>query len=102
MTESSTTLTWFPLSQRIGTPGSAGQLLPGVIARVVREDGSDADVNEPGELWLRGAFLCFFPARSIFTLAQVATSPWGTGKTKKRHRRRSYLAVGSELEIGSE
>lgn len=22
--------------------------------RIVREDGTDADVNEPGELWLRG------------------------------------------------
>ena len=40
MTESCTTLTWFPLSQRIGTPGSAGHLLPGVVARVVREDGT--------------------------------------------------------------
>ena len=40
MTESCTTLTWFPLSQHIGTPGSAGQLLPGVVARVVKDDGS--------------------------------------------------------------
>ena len=23
-------------------------------ARIVRADGTDADVNEPGELWLRG------------------------------------------------
>lgn len=34
--------------------GSTGLLLPGLEARTVREDGTEADVNEPGELWLRG------------------------------------------------
>ena len=37
-------------------PKSTGSLLPGQVARVVREDGSDADVNEPGELLLKGRF----------------------------------------------
>ncbi|KAK7050947.1 hypothetical protein VNI00_005059 [Paramarasmius palmivorus] len=36
-------------------PGSSGVLLPGMEARIVRDDGTDADVNEVGELWLRGA-----------------------------------------------
>lgn len=35
-------------------PGACGLLSPGVEARIVREDGSDADVDEPGELWTRG------------------------------------------------
>ncbi|RDB14659.1 putative 4-coumarate--CoA ligase 1 [Hypsizygus marmoreus] len=34
-------------------PGSTGVLLPGMEARIVRDDGSDADVNEVGELLLR-------------------------------------------------
>ena len=34
--------------------GSAGILLPGQEARIVREDGTLAAQNEPGELWLRG------------------------------------------------
>ena len=38
--------------QRI--PESTGVLSPGLEARIVREDGSEADFNEPGELWLRG------------------------------------------------
>lgn len=38
--------------QRI--PGSSGVLSAGMEARIVREDGSEADFNEPGELWLRG------------------------------------------------
>ncbi|KAH7926476.1 acetyl-CoA synthetase-like protein [Leucogyrophana mollusca] len=49
-TESSTVITTFPLSKKRDLSGSAGQLLPGVVARVVRPDGSLADFDEPGEL----------------------------------------------------
>ena len=35
-------------------PGSAGVLSPSMEARIMREDGTDANINEPGELWLRG------------------------------------------------
>ncbi|THH02415.1 hypothetical protein EW026_g417 [Hermanssonia centrifuga] len=35
-------------------PGCAGVLAPGVEARIVRADGSEADVDEPGEIWVRG------------------------------------------------
>ncbi|KAI0309886.1 acetyl-CoA synthetase-like protein [Amylostereum chailletii] len=34
--------------------GSLGILVPGFEGRIVREDGTDADIGEPGELWLRG------------------------------------------------
>ena len=32
---------------------SVGTLFPGVDARLLREDGSEADVNEAGELYVR-------------------------------------------------
>ena len=35
-------------------PGSTGVLAPGLEARIMRDDGTDANVNELGELWLRG------------------------------------------------
>ena len=35
-------------------PGSIGMLIPGIEARVVREDGTLADINETGELYVRG------------------------------------------------
>ncbi|KAJ7878869.1 hypothetical protein B0H14DRAFT_2711162 [Mycena olivaceomarginata] len=35
-------------------PNTAGILLPGLEARIVREDGTDAARGEVGELWLRG------------------------------------------------
>lgn len=50
MTETSTGLTFPPLSQKIGTLGSAGQLISGVRARVIKVDGTLAGVGEPGEL----------------------------------------------------
>ena len=48
-----------PLSGMLGgklkrIPGSAGVLSAGMEARIVREDGTEADFNEAGELWLRG------------------------------------------------
>jgi acyl-coenzyme A synthetase/AMP-(fatty) acid ligase len=43
-------VTSWPITQRRGTPGSSGQLLPGILARVVKSDGSLAGYGEPGEL----------------------------------------------------
>ncbi|VDC07171.1 unnamed protein product [Peniophora sp. CBMAI 1063] len=36
------------------TPGLTGVLIPSMRARIVREDGSDAEFDEPGELLLQG------------------------------------------------
>lgn len=38
----------------MGTLGSAGQLVSGTIAKVVKTDGSLGGVDEPGELWVKG------------------------------------------------
>jgi acyl-coenzyme A synthetase/AMP-(fatty) acid ligase len=42
-----------PLSQKVGTFGSAGQLISGVRARVVKVDGTLAKAGEPGELVIK-------------------------------------------------
>ena len=52
MTETCAIVSCFPLSQRIGTPGSAGVFLPGVRARIVKPDGTLAKAGEPGELYV--------------------------------------------------
>ena len=54
MTETCTTVTFPRLDQKIGTLGSAGQLLPGAIARVLKQDGTWAGYNEAGELIVKG------------------------------------------------
>ncbi|KAL5535772.1 hypothetical protein ACEPAF_3866 [Sanghuangporus sanghuang] len=47
-------ISMFPVSQRIGTLGSVGQLQPGTIARVRKADGSFAGYEEEGEIEIRG------------------------------------------------
>lgn len=43
-----------PPTQKLATVGSAGQLIPGIIARVVKQDGSLAVEGEQGELVVTG------------------------------------------------
>ncbi|KAI9452556.1 phenylacetyl-CoA ligase [Lactarius psammicola] len=54
MTETSTAISMAPLSQKVSTFGSAGQLVSGVRVRVVKADGTLAGVGEPGELMVTG------------------------------------------------
>ncbi len=54
MTESFTTVALSPNDQQLATAASAGVLVPGIVARVVKADGSLAELGEPGELVIRG------------------------------------------------
>ena len=54
LSETTAAVSLFPLSQRVATPGSAGQLVSGTIAKIVKPDGSLAGPGEPGELYLKG------------------------------------------------
>ncbi|RPD76081.1 acetyl-CoA synthetase-like protein [Lentinus tigrinus ALCF2SS1-7] len=51
MTEAATGITYCQTDGRLRAPGSV--LLPGIVARVVKADGSLAGYNEPGELYLK-------------------------------------------------
>ncbi|KAI0752713.1 acetyl-CoA synthetase-like protein [Daedaleopsis nitida] len=53
MTEIATAVTFLQLDQLVGTPGSAGILLPGITARIVKQDGTLAGFNELGELHVK-------------------------------------------------
>ncbi|KAI0347854.1 amp dependent CoA ligase [Trametopsis cervina] len=54
MTETFTTIAVSTHEQKIAPPGSAGVLVPGMIARVVKPDGSLAKEGETGELVVTG------------------------------------------------
>lgn len=54
LTETCTSIALMPPARTIATMGSAGQLLPGVVARVVKSDGSLASEGEKGELVVTG------------------------------------------------
>ena len=50
MTETSTAIAFPQRDQHLCTPGSAGRILPGVVVKVVRPDGTLAPLGETGEL----------------------------------------------------
>ncbi|KAJ6620831.1 acetyl-CoA synthetase-like protein [Mycena sp. CBHHK59/15] len=50
MTETCTVTSIWPIERKRGISGSAGQLVPGVVARVVKTDGTLGRYNEVGEL----------------------------------------------------
>ncbi|KAH9949236.1 amp dependent CoA ligase [Amylocystis lapponica] len=50
LTETCTVVAFPQIERRVATPGSAGRLVPGVVARVVRPDGTIAPRGELGEL----------------------------------------------------
>ena len=54
MTETATSVAQFPITKRIATLGSAGQLLPVTYAKVVKPDGTLAGYEEEGELVVTG------------------------------------------------
>ncbi|KAI0803315.1 amp dependent CoA ligase [Irpex lacteus] len=54
MTETFTTISLSPNNNKIAAPGSGGVLIPGVVARVVKPDGSLAKEGETGELVVTG------------------------------------------------
>ncbi|KAI0762225.1 phenylacetyl-CoA ligase [Fomes fomentarius] len=54
LTEATGGVALVPVSQRIGTLGSAGQLLSGTVAKVVKPDGTLAGVGERGEIYIQG------------------------------------------------
>ena len=50
MTETCTTVSVLPRNQRLAQVGSSGSLLPGILARIVKSDGSLGKEGEQGEL----------------------------------------------------
>ncbi|KAH6912657.1 amp dependent CoA ligase [Coprinopsis sp. MPI-PUGE-AT-0042] len=66
-------------------PGSTGVLLPGMEARIVRDDGSEANFDEAGELWLRSA--------------NVAKGYWNNEKANKETFVDGWLRTGDKFKV---
>jgi long-subunit acyl-CoA synthetase (AMP-forming) len=64
-------------------PEATGILFPGMEARILRDDGSDADVNETGGLWLRGP--------------NVALGYWNNEKANKETFVNGWLRTGDQF-----
>ena len=69
-------------------PGSVGILLPGVEARVVREDGRLAPLNEPGELHVRSG--------------SVALGYWKNQKATNETFKDGWLRTGDRMRVDAD
>jgi long-subunit acyl-CoA synthetase (AMP-forming) len=79
-----------PLAGSLGgklkfVPGSVGVLFPGMEARIVREDGTEADINELGELWLRSG--------------NISTGYWKNDKANKETFKDGWLRTGDYFRV---
>ncbi|KAJ3785036.1 phenylacetyl-CoA ligase [Lentinula aff. detonsa] len=83
MTETCGTVSMFPLSQNVGTLGSGGQLLPGTLAKVVKEDGTIAQIGDVGELYVQGG--------------QVALGYYGDKKATRETFVDGWLRTGDQV-----
>ena len=61
LTETVCAITMGSPDKKIGTLGSAGRILPGIVARIIKADGTFGRHGEQGELIVRtpAAALCY-------------------------------------------
>lgn len=69
-------------------PGSLGFLIPSVQARLLREDGSSAGYNEPGELWIKSK--------------TIALGYWNNEKASKETFVNGWLRTGDILSVNEQ
>ncbi len=65
--------------------GSPGILIAGMEGRIVRADGTEADCDEPGELWVRGG--------------NVALGYWNNEKATRETFVDGWLHTGDHFKI---
>jgi long-subunit acyl-CoA synthetase (AMP-forming) len=68
--------------------GSTGVLIASTEAHIMRDDGTDADINEPGELWLRGD--------------NVALGYWNNEKASKETFVDGWLHTGDKFYVDAD
>ncbi|KAG6817716.1 hypothetical protein H0H87_004507 [Tephrocybe sp. NHM501043] len=76
LTETCTTIGMLPMTQKIGTLGSAGQLLPGIVAKVVKEDGTLAKEGEQGELVVKGPSMALYYLNNEAAYVELLLRSW--------------------------
>ncbi|KAJ2925595.1 hypothetical protein H1R20_g11496, partial [Candolleomyces eurysporus] len=76
MTETCTTISAFLADARIGRIGSAGRLLPGIVAKVVKPDGSLAKEGEEGELVIQGPSMSLRYLNNPTATAETYVDNW--------------------------
>src|ERR671910_167078 len=63
-------------TDQLRKPGSCGKVYGGIEVRLVREDGTDGDVGEPGELFIRTGLAMDGYHRTDEQLAELSDAGW--------------------------
>ncbi|KAN0087717.1 hypothetical protein V8E55_006338 [Tylopilus felleus] len=88
MTEAAASIAMFSTDSKIGIPGGAGRLLPGVVARVMKADGTLVGFNEPGELQVK--------------IPSQALGYWNNEQATRETFVDGWLRTGDEVIINEE
>ncbi|KIJ14795.1 hypothetical protein PAXINDRAFT_176643 [Paxillus involutus ATCC 200175] len=97
-TESSTVITTWSLDKRCDLSGSAGQLLPGITARVEKPDGTLAHFDEPGELVAKTPSLALGYAGNSKATRETFVNGWLRTGDEVRMNRRGEIFVLDRLK----
>ncbi|KAG1739568.1 hypothetical protein EDB19DRAFT_1635717 [Suillus lakei] len=76
LTESGPVISSWALDKRCDLSGGTGQLLPGIIGRVEKPDGSLADFDEPGELVVKTQALALGYANNLEATKETFVNGW--------------------------
>ncbi|KIJ62741.1 hypothetical protein HYDPIDRAFT_114438 [Hydnomerulius pinastri MD-312] len=99
-TESCTVITTWALDKKCDLSGSAGQLIPGITARVERPDGTLADFDEPGELIAKTPSLALGYAGNPEATRETFVNGWlRTGDEVKMNRKGEIFVLDRLQEM---
>ncbi|KAF8073408.1 phenylacetyl-CoA ligase [Lyophyllum atratum] len=100
MTETCTATTMWPIDQKRGTSGSAGQLLPGTVSRIIKSDGSLAGYDEAGELYIKTPSVALGYANNAEATKETFIDGWvRTGDEAKIDRKGEIWILDRLKEI---
>ncbi|OAX36146.1 acetyl-CoA synthetase-like protein [Rhizopogon vinicolor AM-OR11-026] len=99
-TESCTVITTWAVDKKRDLTGSAGQLLPGIIGRVEKPDGTLADFDEPGELVVKTQSLALGYANDEKATKETFVNGWlRTGDEVKMNRKGEIVVLDRLKEM---
>jgi len=76
MTEACAATNMWSITNKRGIPGSSGQLMPGVVARVVKADGTLAAYGETGELVIKSPSMALGYANNATATKETFVDGW--------------------------
>ncbi|KAG1861788.1 hypothetical protein DFJ58DRAFT_871788 [Suillus subalutaceus] len=100
LTESCTVISTWAVDKRCDLSGGAGQLLPGIIGRVEKPDGTLADFDEPGELVVKTQAVALGYANNLEATKETFVNGWlRTGDEVKMNRRGEIVVLDRLKEM---